>query len=187
MNKRHVEPKQTRIQRDGSLRTRRNGFPQLFPVRLEYHDEKASEVCISGSFNNWNPAHTKMAHFGPGEWLRVLFLPPGRHEYLFVVDGHCVTDPRSAENVPNVYGCLNSVMHVGQNSRLHACDRRIKRQKAPRRQRASEWRERRFCRMPRSSRLESKTDDVCDSVPPQAGRPEFRSEIFRPTLKKAQT
>lgn len=51
---------------------------------------------------------------GGGRWLRDLFLPPGRYEYCFVVDGtRWVTDPRANESVPNPFGGSNSVVRIG--------------------------------------------------------------------------
>lgn len=82
------------------------------PVWLEYHSEHAREVRIAGSFNHWNPEITGMVRVKRNRWLRALFLPPGRYEYVFVVDGVCVADPNATETVPNVYGCVNSVFSV---------------------------------------------------------------------------
>ena len=64
-----------------------------------------------------------MVRVQPGRWLRILFLPPGRYEYVFVVDGHCITDPNAAESVPNVYGCANSVLRVPVLVQTNACAR----------------------------------------------------------------
>jgi hypothetical protein len=102
----------------GAVRSVRTGRAAPFkrtvpqPVWLEYNDGQARNVSIVGSFNNWNTSSTGMVRVRGGRWLRVLFLAPGRYEYLFVVDGRCVADPRAAESVPNVYGCVNSVLCV---------------------------------------------------------------------------
>jgi hypothetical protein len=53
----------------------------------------------------------------------MLFLPPGRYEYLFLVDGRCVADPHATENVPNVYGCMNSVLSVPSTPPRNGCAR----------------------------------------------------------------
>jgi hypothetical protein len=39
-------------------------------------------------------------------------LPPGRHEYKFVVDGQWLPDPNAQANAFNAYGTLNSVVEV---------------------------------------------------------------------------
>jgi len=95
------------------------------PVWFENVNETAREVTIAGSFNNWDVENTRMVRMVGGRWLRVLFLPPGRHEYLFVVDGRCVADPRAAESVPNVFGCVNSVVSVPARAPRSGCARII--------------------------------------------------------------
>ena len=82
------------------------------PVRFEYHHPTASRVFVAGSFNGWNPSVTALANLGSGHWLRLLWLPPGEHEYLFVVDGVWCFDPHAADYVPNVYGTMNAVVEV---------------------------------------------------------------------------
>lgn len=92
------------------------------PIRFEFRDEQAQAVSLIGSFSGWRTEG--MVRVQPGRWLRVLFLPPGRCEYLFVVDGRCVADPNAAETVPNVYGCANSVLTVPACAPAKACARR---------------------------------------------------------------
>jgi len=47
-----------------------------------------------------------------GLWETSLALPPGRHEYKFVVDGQWLPDPNAHESVFNAHGTLNSVLVV---------------------------------------------------------------------------
>ncbi len=47
-------------------------------IRLEFSSTEAREVCVAGSFNNWQPATTSMIGLGHGHWLKELALPPGR-------------------------------------------------------------------------------------------------------------
>ena len=47
-----------------------------------------------------------------GLWEKRLVLPPGRHEYKFVVDGQWQHDRDARENVLNEFGTLNSVVEV---------------------------------------------------------------------------
>ncbi len=101
----------------------RTAQPQ--PVWFEYISGAAREVTIAGSFNNWDVSNTRMVRMVGGRWLRVMFLPPGRHEYLFVVDGRCVADPRATESVPNVFGCVNSVVSVPACVPRNGCARII--------------------------------------------------------------
>lgn len=95
------------------------------PVWFEYRHRAARNVTIAGSFNNWDVSNTRMAYAGRGRWVRVLFLPPGRYEYLLVVDRRCVADPRATESVPNVFGCMNSVLSVPARVPTNGCARRM--------------------------------------------------------------
>ena len=88
------------------------------PVHFEFHHRTARRVFVAGSFNGWNPSATPLANLGGGRWLRLLWLPPGQHEYLFVVDGVWCFDPHAADYVPNVYGTMNATVEVFPPSEL---------------------------------------------------------------------
>ena len=81
-------------------------------VCLEFVHRRASQVSIAGSFNDWRPAVTPMIPMGGGWWVKGLVLPPGRHEYRFVVDGQWVPDPNAVETAPAFDGTANSVLVV---------------------------------------------------------------------------
>jgi 1,4-alpha-glucan branching enzyme len=81
-------------------------------VHLELTDTPAKEVCVAGGFNDWHPSVTPMFDAGGGRWVKEITLPPGRHEYLFVVDGQWRCDPRAKERVPNPFGGMNCVIEV---------------------------------------------------------------------------
>jgi 1,4-alpha-glucan branching enzyme len=73
----------------------------------------AEHVYVCGSFNNWHPTCLRMIGSpDAGLWQKRLIIPPGRHEYKFVVDGKWMHDLDARENVPNIYGSLNSVVEV---------------------------------------------------------------------------
>jgi 1,4-alpha-glucan branching enzyme len=80
-------------------------------VRFQLEAEKGSEVFIAGSFNDWNPANSKLA-YRDGVFCRTLLLPKGRYEYKFVVNGVWCVDPACSEWMPNGMGSLNSVVVV---------------------------------------------------------------------------
>ncbi len=82
------------------------------PIRFEFFHPAARRVCVAGSFNHWNPSATPLVPLGHGRWLRQLWLPPGRYEYLFVADGVWCFDPLAPDYVPNVYGTMNAVIEV---------------------------------------------------------------------------
>ena len=71
---------------------------------------RAAKVQIAGDFNNWQPEKTEMAKVGEsGIWQAKLKLPPGKHQYRFVVDGQWQQDPYNEKSEINPFGGFNSV------------------------------------------------------------------------------
>jgi len=85
-------------------------FQRFFP--------KAKQVCIAGSFNNWQPSAARMEPYGVGcgRWKLDLCLRPGRYEYRLVVDGQWVDDPLAHAFVPNPFGTRNCVLLVNAST-----------------------------------------------------------------------
>ena len=82
-------------------------------VNLQLAVKPGSEVFVAGTFNDWDPKQHRMSdNPGSGHCKITLVLPPGRHEYKFVVDGEWLVDPNCPESVPNAQGSLNSVLTV---------------------------------------------------------------------------
>src|SRR5688572_2702845 len=55
-------------------------------VRFVFIDSTASRVTLVGSFNQWRRDLTMFERTEvPGVWMVEVALPPGRHEYAFVV------------------------------------------------------------------------------------------------------
>jgi len=81
-------------------------------THFELFATDARTVFVAGSFNQWNPSATRMTCSSEGKWVTELWLPPGRHEYLFIVDGNWTSDQKVPDSVPNPFGGCNSVMHV---------------------------------------------------------------------------
>jgi 1,4-alpha-glucan branching enzyme len=81
-------------------------------VCLEFVKADAKAVCVAGSFNGWKPEQAPLVPKGNGRWVGDLSVGPGRHEYLFVVDGQWLPDPNAKECVQNPYGGVNSVLMV---------------------------------------------------------------------------
>jgi hypothetical protein len=81
-------------------------------VRFVHIDDQAQSVCVSGSFNNWSEQSHCMSR-SLDTWSVALALPPGRYQYLFVVDGRIGReDPRSVLAEDNGFGMKNSVLVV---------------------------------------------------------------------------
>jgi len=81
-------------------------------VLLEFVQPEATTVCVAGSFNEWKPEKTPLNQTANGRWVGDLAIRPGRHEYLFVVDGQWLPDPNAKESVQNPFGGRNSVLSV---------------------------------------------------------------------------
>jgi 1,4-alpha-glucan branching enzyme len=70
----------------------------------------AHAVSVAGSFNNWAPQALKCNT--KGVWSVSIPLPPGTHEYRFVVDSEWLEDPINPEKAPSPFGGFNSVCAV---------------------------------------------------------------------------
>lgn len=88
--------------------------PKVNHVSLELVKPDAKTVCVAGSFNEWKPEKTPLVSLGNGRWVGDLTVKPGRHEYLFVVDGQWLPDPNARESVANPFGGTNSVLIVSE-------------------------------------------------------------------------
>ena len=86
---------------------------QNFRIRAD----PGSDVYISGTFNSWNGEAKKMKDSnGDGEYSLSLLIPPGRHEYKFVINEKWHVDPECPNWVVNDHGTLNSVIHVEERN-----------------------------------------------------------------------
>ncbi len=83
-------------------------------VRFVLYAPTAKQVSVAGTFNQWDPQAAPLARVdGNGVWTVTLPLPPGQHQYAFVVDGkQWVPDP-AAPAVDDGFGRRNSVLAVG--------------------------------------------------------------------------
>jgi len=80
---------------------------------FEFVAPDARTVFLAGSFNQWNRSATPMIRLAEGKWAADLLLPPGRHEYLFFVNGNNWTpDPKALDYASNPFGGYNSVLEV---------------------------------------------------------------------------
>lgn len=82
-------------------------------VHFEFFHPTAKNVCVAGSFNNWQPEAKILHHSEVGKWWKDTAIKPGVYEYCFIVDGQWISDPKSAETIPNPFGGRNSILKVG--------------------------------------------------------------------------
>jgi hypothetical protein len=82
------------------------------PVTFVLAHAHAGRVLLSGDFNEWSTDATPMTPQGDGRWQVAVALPPGRHQYKFIVDGQWMPDPNGAERVADGFGDGNSVIEV---------------------------------------------------------------------------
>lgn len=74
----------------------------------------ASEVCVAGDFNNWQPQATPLQRNGREDCFHALLpLRPGRYCYRYVIDGSWQHDRGNNYVEANPFGELNSVVEVG--------------------------------------------------------------------------
>ena len=85
----------------------------MLPLQLMVIAPSARTVAVTGSFNRWDATSDLLS--GPDRsdrWTISLSLPPGRYEYLFVINGTEWTPDPLAPSVDDGFGGLNSVLLV---------------------------------------------------------------------------
>ena len=73
---------------------------------------EARQVHVTGTFCDWETNSCALKKGITGVWRTTSSLPPGRHEYRFLVDGEWRDDPNCTERVRNPFGTENCVLHV---------------------------------------------------------------------------
>lgn len=93
-----------------------NNELRLSTVRFVLNDSArtARTVSVIGSFNDWQEEKSTMRYDSEsGAWVLEASLPPGDHEYVFLVDGEkVVTDPAAAMTRDDGFGNKNSILFV---------------------------------------------------------------------------
>jgi len=87
-----------------------------FTLRLS--EGKVQTVAIAGDFNQWNSQNNRLEDpDGDGIWTATLKLPPGRYEYMFVLDGgKWVPDPNANRFVKDGFGNMNAILEINNCS-----------------------------------------------------------------------
>jgi len=88
------------------------------PVIFRLKDPEARSVSVIGTFNHWDPKGYEMVQDPEsGNWTISVDLSPGKHDYVFLVNGKEITpDPHAAISKMDDYGHRNSILLIkGKN------------------------------------------------------------------------
>ena len=77
-----------------------------------YPAPAAEEVLLLGDFNGWDPLKHPMKKDENGVWKKIVMVPPGRHEYKFLVDGQWRLDPENQQICRNCFGTRNNYIEL---------------------------------------------------------------------------
>ena len=72
----------------------------------------AQAVALAGDFTGWEQQPAPLKKLKSGVWKTTIALPPGSHQYRFLVDGQWHDDPECPARVPNSFGTENCVRVV---------------------------------------------------------------------------
>ena len=67
------------------------------------------KALVAGDFTGWRPLAMRERS---GMYGLTVPLPPGRHQYKFIVDGQWVTDPDNSDWAVSDMGTINSLVVV---------------------------------------------------------------------------
>ena len=84
----------------------------LHPANFYCHAPQAKQVSLVGDFNNWDSNATPMVRQPDGRWMTSLELSHGYHEYVFLVDGNRVLDPRATGKTKDSHDQAVSLLAV---------------------------------------------------------------------------
>jgi 1,4-alpha-glucan branching enzyme len=86
--------------------------PARAEITFQLEAPQAEQVCIAGSFNEWDPMANVLRYDEDGRWGCILSLEPGEYEYRFVVDGEWCDDPENMLRRPNGFGTENCILII---------------------------------------------------------------------------
>ncbi len=77
---------------------------------------EAKSVAVAGDFNGWSISANKLEDpEGDGIWTGKIFLKPGRHEYMLVVDdAKWIPDPNAKAYADDGFGSRNAVLYINK-------------------------------------------------------------------------
>jgi hypothetical protein len=103
----------SRLQTSGPESASGPTAPPRVRVELELGKVEAHTVAVAGDFNQWEAERSAMTRGADGVWRIRLELPPGRYQYVFVIDGErWIADPQASTVVDSGFSGANSVLDV---------------------------------------------------------------------------
>lgn len=79
---------------------------------FRFSSPTAVRVLLVGDFTHWQQRGIPMQRGKDGTWAATVTLPPGKHNYRFIVDGDWQDHPECILRVPNPYGGENMIRQV---------------------------------------------------------------------------
>ena len=86
----------------------------VVPTRFVFLAPAAQQVAITGDWVHWDPEGIPMMRpQSDGAWVAEITVPPGLHQYIFIIDGReWRPDPNAVSQVDDGFGQRNSVLLV---------------------------------------------------------------------------
>lgn len=81
-------------------------------INFRFKNAATKTVGLAGDFNGWSISAHPMKRGRNNVWTLEVELPPGRHEYKFIVNGIEWWNDPEAPKVPNAWGTENSYRDV---------------------------------------------------------------------------
>lgn len=85
----------------------------LKQIEFQVTAAPGSKVSVAGTFNKWDAGKNPMKdNPSSGHYKTIIALPPGKHQYKFVINGAWSMDPNCKESAPDGCGAMNSVLSI---------------------------------------------------------------------------
>lgn len=81
-------------------------------VTFVLYEPRASKIEIAGTFTNWQRVPMYRNRTDPGMWGARLDLPPGLHQYKYIIDDEWLPDPENVFPIKDPDGNINSSFAV---------------------------------------------------------------------------
>ncbi|PWA05046.1 MGH1-like glycoside hydrolase domain-containing protein [Flavobacterium psychrotolerans] len=88
-------------------------FAQKVSFEFSYFSEKAKNVAVAGSFNNWSTEALPMKQGIDNVWRASIEIEPNYYYYKIVVDGNWIPDPNNPLKINDGGTSFNSIVKIG--------------------------------------------------------------------------